>query len=162
MGVKSRCVEEGCREQAQPGDRFCDNHAPSASPRPSLFSHRCVATTQSGEPCKKAPMEGENLCVMHHPDHADTRERISSLGGKAATRRSPASVEIEGIKSDLRELAKDLREGEISPGIGTVIVQVYNALLRSIEQDRKIRELDELEARISELEARTEDRVAAA
>ncbi len=106
-------------------------------------------------------MDGERFCISHHPDHAETRERISSLGGKAATRRSPASLEIEGIKTDLHTLAQDLRENKVSPGVGTVIVQVYNALLRSIEQDRKVRELDEIEERLRRMEERTETRRAA-
>jgi hypothetical protein len=43
------------------------------------------------------------------------------------------------------------------PGVAAVITQLSNTIIRAIEQDRKVRELDEIEERLAELERRAED-----
>ncbi len=40
-----------------------------------------------------------------------------------------------------------MREGKIALPIGTTLVQIYNVLLRCLSEERKAKELDELEAR---------------
>jgi len=42
------------------------------------------------------------------------------------------------------------------PGVAAVITQLSNTIIRAIEQDRKVRELDEIEERLAELEQRAE------
>ena len=47
-----------------------------------------------------------------------------------------------------------MKAGEVAPGVATVITQLSNVILRAIEQDRKARELDDLEERMAALEGR--------
>jgi hypothetical protein len=41
--------------------------------------------------------------------------------------------------------------------VAAVITQLSNTIIRIIEQDRKVRELDEIEERLAELERRAEN-----
>jgi hypothetical protein len=45
-------------------------------------------------------------------------------------------------------------EGTVDKATGSVVAQILGVLIRGIEQERKIREQDELEARLAVLEAR--------
>jgi len=47
---------------------------------------------------------------------------------------------------------EDVRTGALDKGVGAVMFQGYGTLIRAIEQERKAKETDELEARIEALE----------
>ena len=84
---------------------------------------------------------------------------IASRGGKASTaalaeRRGPAAHEIHELKDELRTLARDVKEGEVPPPVGTALNQIYNTLLRAMDQERRTRETGELESRLAALEER--------
>ena len=44
-----------------------------------------------------------------------------------------------------------------TPGVAAVITQLSNTTVRAMEQDRRVRELDEIEERLAELERRAEN-----
>ena len=44
------------------------------------------------------------------------------------------------------------KSGEVAPGFATIITQLSNVILRAIEQDHKIRELDDFEEHLAALE----------
>jgi len=54
-------------------------------------------------------------------------------------------------------MADDVLSGEIDRAAASVAGQLLNIKLRAIEQERKIKETDELEARIEVLERASED-----
>ncbi len=82
---------------------------------------------------------------------AEGQERARA-GSHAA--HSPATLEIAELKDELKALVREVKAGEVAPGVATVITQLSNVILRAIEQDRKVRELDDLEQRVEELEGR--------
>ena len=45
-----------------------------------------------------------------------------------------------------------VQDGSIERGVGAVLFQGYNTLLKATETERKIRELDEIEERLRKLE----------
>jgi hypothetical protein len=47
-----------------------------------------------------------------------------------------------------------VKEGEVPPPVGTALNQIYNTLLRAMEQERRTRESVELEERLAALEER--------
>ena len=51
-------------------------------------------------------------------------------------------------------MADGVLDGNVEPKRGAVAVQALSALIRAIEQERKIREIEELEERLSDLERR--------
>ncbi len=123
------------------------------------MTERCTAIKKDGSRCSKEAEPGKNRCWSHDPANEDERRRIASRGGKASTtvlaeRRGPAAEEIRELKDELRELARDVKEREVPPPIGTALNQIYNTLLRAMDQERRTMETGELEERLAALEAR--------
>ena len=58
----------------------------------------------------------------------------------------------------MRKLASDVLEGEVERATGSVTAQILGVLLRAIETERRIRETEELEARLVALEDAAEER----
>lgn len=119
----------------------------------------CRATKPDGERCTK-PAQRNCYCWSHDQANAEQRRRNSSAGGRAvmsfvAEKGSSQREEIAEIKERLRVLAVDVLEGKVPAQPAAVAVQAYNALLRAVDLDRRVRELDEVEARLVVLEGRT-------
>jgi hypothetical protein len=120
---------------------------------------RCTAIKKDGSRCSKDAEPGSALCWSHDPANEAERRRIASRGGKASTtvlaeRRGPAAQEIRELKDELRSLARNVKEGEVPPPVGTALNQIYNTLLRAMDQERRTRETGELEERLAALEER--------
>ncbi len=59
-----------------------------------------------------------------------------------------------GIKSEIRSVIGEVQKGKLDRGVGAVVFQGYNTLLRAVEVERKVRELDEHEERIAAMDER--------
>jgi hypothetical protein len=110
---------------------------------------RCGFIKASGERCKGTATGPHGYCWAHDPANAKKRSRMAS---KAA--RSKPNRELQGVKAQLQELTKDVLTGDLETSRAAVANQLINTRLRAIEQERKIKETDELEARIEALEAK--------
>lgn len=114
---------------------------------------QCIATKGSGEPCTLPAVGQEGLCWAHDPKNAEKRRRGQSRGG-----RGKPTTEIRTLKRELEDLAKGVLDGSVDRGDGTVVNQILNTRLRAIELERKIKETDELEERIEQLERTQEQK----
>ena len=108
---------------------------------------KCKATKRNGEPCTLPVSEQQDLCWAHDPKNAERRRKGASRGGRAK-----ASRELPAIKSLLADLTERVLSGELETGRAAVANQLVNTRLRAIEQERKIRETEELEERLEALE----------
>ena len=107
----------------------------------------CRANKRNGSPCT-APATGSNgYCWAHDPANADQRRRIASRGG-----RGKGGGELAELKKQIKDLAAEVLDGYADRGRAAVANQLYNTLIRAIEQERKIRELDEMAERLEALE----------
>src|SRR5919112_1227896 len=109
--------------------------------------NRCRATKANGEPCTLAATGPQGFCWAHDPANRDKRRRMAS---KAA--RSKPGRELSSVKALLEDLTDRVLSGELSTGQAAVANQLVNTRLRTIEQERKIRELQELAVRLEALE----------
>lgn len=112
---------------------------------------RCRETKANGEACK-APATGlHGLCWAHAPENAEKRRRMAS---KAA--RSKPNRELRDVKALLADLTNRVLGGQgvepLEAGRAAVANQLINTRLRAIEQERKAKETEDLEARIEALE----------
>jgi hypothetical protein len=112
---------------------------------------QCRATKSNGEPCRGTAKGPHGLCWAHAPENAEARRRGASRGGK-----EKANREITGIKTQLQDLVEDVLSGELDTGRAAVANQLLNTRLRAVEIERKIKEADELEARLEALEENTQ------
>lgn len=97
-------------------------------------------------------MKGYDTCYGHRPDLAEERRRSASKGGRAGGRGRAGSREVREIKGLLEDLTSKVIRREISSGVAAVANQLVNTRLRALEQERKIRETEDLETRIEALE----------
>jgi hypothetical protein len=110
---------------------------------------RCAAYKPDGSSCERIVRASQTYCFAHDPANAERRSRSAS---KAA--RSKPNRELAALKSQLRTVADGVLSGAVEPKRGAVAVQALSALTRAIEQERKIREIEEFEERLSDLERR--------
>jgi hypothetical protein len=113
----------------------------------------CVGIRRSGGRCTVSVEPGQTYCHHHDPARADERRRAASRAGK-----SKPSQEIKDIKRQLEDLAADVLAGNVERGDAVVVNQILNTRARLIELERKVKETDELEARLEALEQVQEQR----
>lgn len=114
---------------------------------------RCSAIKPNGERCRVSVEPGAEFCWAHDPKNAQTRQRITSRAGKARPNK-----EIRDIKTLCEDLTERVLAGGLLPGAAAVANQLINTRLRAIEQERKVRETEDLEARIEALERSQEQK----
>jgi hypothetical protein len=113
---------------------------------------RCAGTKRDGGQCTTIVPPPLTHCYQHDPDRAEERRLNASRATRA--RHDP---EIREIKKLLKDLYAGVLEGRMERAAAAVANQVANTRLRAIEVERRIREADELEERLDELEGVLED-----
>ena len=107
---------------------------------------RCPATKRDGGQCTTIVKPPLTHCYQHAPERAEERKRNASRAGRSGSR------EIKDLKRRISEVIDAVLEGSQDRGRAAVAIQGFNALRGVLELERKVRELDELEARIEALE----------
>jgi hypothetical protein len=110
---------------------------------------RCAGFKRDGSPCERIVSASQRLCFAHDPSTAEQRSRNAS---KAA--RSKPSRELAAVKERLRSLAEDVLGGRVDQDAAGVAARIFGVYLRAVEQERKVRELEDLLPRIEALEKR--------
>lgn len=107
----------------------------------------CAGITRDGKRCTVGVPPGVQWCYNHDPARAEERKQAASRAGK-----SRPSKELISIKRQLQELADGILDGEVERSDAAVCGQLLNVLLRAIETERKVREVEEVEERLAALE----------
>jgi len=113
---------------------------------------RCQGIKRDGGRCTASVAPGVQWCFNHDPERAADRKRNASRAGKSAGGR-----EIRDLKRRISEVVDAVLEGSQDRGRAAVAIQGFNALRGVLELERKIRETEELEVRIEELERTTDE-----
>jgi hypothetical protein len=112
---------------------------------------RCAAIKPNGERCKVEAIADAEWCWSHHPEYEQARQRRASKGGKRGGRGRP-QADLSDLKRRISEVIDAVLEGSQDRGRAAVAIQGFNALRAALEQERKIKETENLEARIQALE----------
>src|SRR5215203_2791602 len=113
----------------------------------------CAGYKRDGSRCTVTVEPPQTHCWWHGPDNTEARRRAASKGGKGK-----ASRELPKIKTLLSDLTEQVLSGELPTGPAAVANQLINTRVRVIELERKIREAEEIEERLSALEALARNR----
>ncbi len=108
---------------------------------------RCAGTKRDGQRCTATVEPPNEYCWWHDPANAGQRKRAASKGGKGKPNR-----EIRDLKDQLAALADDVLGGRTGRGDAAVVNQILGTRARLIELERKVRETEDLEGRIEDLE----------
>jgi len=90
---------------------------------------------------------GQSHCYQHDPARSQERKRNASKGG-----RSKGNPKLARLDKQLEDLVADTLEGKVERGVAAVVNQIINTRARLVELERKIKEAEELEARLEALE----------
>jgi hypothetical protein len=115
---------------------------------------RCQALKGDGTRCKARAMEGSTWCFNHDPAKAQERSANARKGGRTGGRGRGSLDETTQAKKYIRGLVVQLLNGGVQREVATACFMGLNVLARYVELERRIRESDELEARIEALEVR--------
>ncbi len=107
---------------------------------------QCPATTLKGGQCSGSVPDGKYWCWYHDPANSDKRRRAASKGGKG--NRSKVSRDLHNLLEDLTERVVG---GGLEPYPASVAGQLVGVRLRLLEFERRLRETDELEAKLDEM-----------
>jgi hypothetical protein len=107
----------------------------------------CSGIKRDGSRCTATVEPSQEYCWWHDPANADKRRRAASMGGKGG-----GGKEIRDLKRRISEVIDGVLEGSQDRGRAAVAIQGFNALRGVLELERKIKETEELEARIEALE----------
>jgi hypothetical protein len=118
---------------------------------------RCSGIRTDGGRCGAQAIRGEQHCVSHHPDYEDARRRRNSKGGKRGGRGRPRVV-VQGIKTQLQDLADGVLDGTVDRADASVVGQLLNIVLRAVTVELQVREQEELIERLEALEESLEQR----
>src|SRR5215212_7286130 len=108
---------------------------------------RCAGTKRDGGQCTTIVPPPLTHCYQHDPERAEERRLNASRAAKS--RHDP---EIREIKRLLKDLYTGVLEGRVDRAAAAVANQIANTRLRAIEVERRMREAEELEGRLDELE----------
>ena len=108
---------------------------------------QCAGIKRDGGRCTVVVGPGQSHCYQHDPDRSEERKRHASRGGK-----SRGNGEIADLKGQLKRLAADVLDGKVERGDAVVVNQILNTRVRLLEQERRIKETQELAARLEALE----------
>ena len=108
---------------------------------------QCAGIKRDGGRCAVVVGAGRSHCYQHDPDRSEERKRNASRGG-----RSRGAGELATLKKQARDLAADVLAGEVETGRAAVANQIFNTLIRAIEQERKNLETGELAERLEAME----------
>jgi hypothetical protein len=117
---------------------------------------RCAGKKGDGTSCQRIVGASQSFCYAHDPAFAEDRKRAASKAARSpATSRSTS--EIREIRGRLKDLYAAVLEGRAERAAAAVANQLLNTQLRAIELERRIREQDELEERLDQLEGLVEE-----
>src|SRR5215217_6891733 len=116
---------------------------------------QCTAITRGGERCRGVAIDASGLCYSHDPNRADARKRAASRGGQRGGRGRPAA-ELSVLKGRFERLADEVLSGKVERADAAVAGQLLNYAVRTVAVGLKAKEVEELEARLEELESALE------
>ncbi len=114
---------------------------------------QCLGITRDGHRCTAVVSGPSGHCYQHDPARAEERRRNSRRAG-----RSSGATEVRQLKRQLEELTQQVVEGALESGRGAVAAQLINTRIRLLEYGRRLKETEDLEARMRGIEARLADR----
>jgi hypothetical protein len=108
---------------------------------------QCAGIKRDGGRCAVVVGPSQTDCYQHDPKRAQERKRNASRGGK-----SKGNQRLAKLDKQLEDLAANTLDDKVERGVAAVVNQILNTRARLIELERKIKEAEELEARLEALE----------
>ncbi len=107
----------------------------------------CGGTKRDGSRCTATVQPPNAYCWAHDPSNAEQRKRAAAKGG-----RGRVGGDVKDLRLQLQQLTERVVSGALETARGAVANQLITTQIKLLEYERKVKELDELEARLEQLE----------
>ena len=120
---------------------------------------QCRYSKRDKTPCGGVAVGPSGGCYAHDPAYELDRKRDARKNGKRGGRGrpNPGTADLARLQLWFERLAKDVEEGRADRADGAVVGQLLNGARACIAASAKVRELEEVEARITALERARKD-----
>ena len=115
------------------------------------MSRQCGFLKPNGDRCKGTVREGDTYCWAHDAKYEEARKKGQARGGKSKPNR-----ELNDVKDRIRAMIDDVQSGAMDRADAAVCGQLYNTLIRAISVELKLKEVEEVIARMEALEQEIE------
>ncbi len=121
---------------------------------------RCSAYKSDGTPCRGEAQEGLTTCWSHTPENLAVLREAGRRGGRAGGLGRPSVfvAEIGAVKKTLRGIASAVLSKDpakrVNRADALAAVQALNGVLRALDIERRVHELDEAELLLEEMAER--------
>jgi hypothetical protein len=123
-------------------------------------NQRCKYLTKAGDQCSRRAIEGYDGCYSHAPEFEPARRAAAKKGGEAGGRGRPArgrsitpgTADLLRLQARFEQLAVHVLSGDIDKGDAAVATQCLNGARACVVASARVRELEEVEARLAALE----------
>jgi len=122
---------------------------------------RCVGSKGDGSACERIVKASQKYCYSHDPARSAERQRNAARGGKRGGRGRPL-LEVRDTADQLQALIDKVLAGDLARADAAVIGQLLNYKRAVIATALTVRQQEEMEARLEEVEAILEQRKAGA
>ena len=112
------------------------------------MTDKCRGAKRDGSQCTVTVNPPQIYCWWHDPANHERRRKAAVRGGKAKA--SSVGKELHALLEDLTERVV---AGELETSRGAVANQLIGTRIRLLDYERRLKELEEFEARLGELEA---------
>ena len=118
-----------------------------------LTTSGCQARTESGEPCRQAPLRDSDFCFWHSPDHAEEVAEARRLGGLRRRREKAVSgaydfdglTDVGQVRRLLEIAALDTLSLENSVARSRTLAYLAQIGLKALEVGELAERIDALE-----------------
>ena len=112
----------------------------------------CCGVKRNGSRCTVAVNPPQTYCWWHAPENSAKRQKAAARGGKAK-----ASRVGKELHAPLEDLTERVIDGKLETSRGAVANQLIGTRIRLLEYERRLKEVEEFEARIEALELAQQD-----
>jgi hypothetical protein len=119
---------------------------------------QCRFNRRDGSPCRGVAVGSHGGCFAHDDDFQLERKRNTAAqrkGGKKGGRgrpTNPGTADLQRLQKAFEELAYKVLRGEVDRATAAVITQCWNGARSCISASGRLRELEEVEARLDAIE----------
>jgi hypothetical protein len=113
---------------------------------------KCSGRKKDGSPCSLPARGSSGFCWGHDPTHSAERQQVASKGGRGKALARDPRGEIARATARIWEIVEAVEDGDIATGKASVAFQGLGVLRGYLDLERKIKESEELEQRLIEVE----------
>jgi hypothetical protein len=111
----------------------------------------CAFDKRDGGPCGGVAVGPSGGCYAHDPTYELDRKRDARMNGKRGGRErpNPGTADLARLQKSFEDLADKVLAGSVDRADAAVAIQAWNGARSCVAASVRVRELEEVEARLA-------------